>query len=300
MTRNTMDNIIIFNEMSLVRQRISYMLQDYSIQIYKASYDVELFNLLLNRNLNFSLIIMEVGYDVEKGFEILSKINEKRSNIPVLILTSNNKKDIILRGISKGASDYILKPFDDDLLLEKILSALHKSRKKPISHIDTKSEIVFDIESYLTSEFRKAEKSKYEITSLMCTIVAPVDENDSKSAGTAGQISNLFFKKFKSISWETDLFERNGSQTFIGVFPYCGLNKMDIIKKKLMDCFDGVKNANDEFSGFNLAISSTVFPSEVTDPILLLTLLGKRMQKEIEKGNQPSSESKLLGAVSVT
>lgn len=149
MTDTYADSIIIFDGMSLVRQRVNNLLQDFNINVYEASYDVELFSLLFNDKLNISLIIMEVGSDVDKGFEILSKINEKKSEIPVFILTSNNKKEIFLRGIAEGASDYILKPFDDNYLLNKILSILNMKRKDIDIDKDKDNELQSDEEGTL-------------------------------------------------------------------------------------------------------------------------------------------------------
>lgn len=146
MTTTNYNNIIIFDEISLARQRINNLLQDYNVNVYEASYDIELYNLLFNNKLNISLIIMGVGNDVNKGFDILSRINEKKSNVPVFILTSNNKRETFIRGIAEGASDYILKPFEDDYLLKKILSILKNKRNDETELlIDTKSEIVLDI-----------------------------------------------------------------------------------------------------------------------------------------------------------
>jgi DNA-binding response OmpR family regulator len=282
-TTTNEDSIIIFDEVSLIRQRVNNLLQEYNIHVFETSYDMELFNLLSDSKLNISLIIMDIGYDVNKGFKILSRINEKRLNIPVFILTSNNKRETFIRGIAEGAADYILKPFDDDYLLEKILCVFNKRRKDSGLQFDSKSEIIFDIQSYLTLECKKAVKGKYEITVLMCSLYIPDEETNNKVENRYKQVSDLFYNRFESIIWETDIFVRYGARTFIGIFPYCGSNNADKVKNKLLNSLENVKKINKELMPFHLNISTIIYPSEEKEPKELLLSLGTRMQEEIEE-----------------
>ena len=277
------ESIIIFDEVSIIRQRVSNLFHEYNIHVYEASYDVEFYNLLYDNNLNINLIIMDIGYDVSKGFEILSKINEKRPEVPVFILTSNNKREIFVRGIAEGVADYILKPFENEYLLEKVLSVLTKKRKDTGLQIDSKSEIVFDIQSYLKTECKKATKGNYEITVIMCTLYIPDDELNTKLENRYPQVSDQFYKKYMNIIWDTDIFIRYGFRTFIGVFPYCGANNEDKIESKLKDSLEKVKKVYKELAPFQMKIATIIYPTEVEKPKELLITLGVRMQDEIDK-----------------
>ena len=65
------------------------------------------------------LDIMMPGFD---GFStlMLLKDNDVTKDIPVVMLTAVGKKDKIITAFRDGASDYILKPFKKDILLQKI------------------------------------------------------------------------------------------------------------------------------------------------------------------------------------
>lgn len=65
------------------------------------------------------LDIMMPGFD---GFStlMLLKDNDITRDIPIIMLTAVGKKDKIITAFRDGASDYILKPFKKDLLIQKI------------------------------------------------------------------------------------------------------------------------------------------------------------------------------------
>ena len=60
------------------------------------------------------------------GFQLLAKLqaSEETSRIPVVILSSLSAEKDILKGLEKGATDYILKPFSPQILFFKIKKIL--------------------------------------------------------------------------------------------------------------------------------------------------------------------------------
>jgi DNA-binding NarL/FixJ family response regulator len=275
--------VIIYDEISLIRNRISNLLWGFHIYAYEASQEIELFNYLSDKELNICLIIMDIGSDANKGYSTLAKIKEMRSDIPVIILTSNSKRGTFVRGISEGATDYILKPFDDDYLLRKIMPIINKNEFLPEKQVNSDYALLFDVKSYLKTEFKKAKKGNYSITILMCAYFLPVDSYSIEIEKKYIRVSDLFYDKFKSIIWDTDVFERYGAQMFLGIFPFCGLNNVDKLQKKIRDSFDDVKNENIELSDFCLALSSFTYPSDAEDPKEILSSLGTRMKKMIDE-----------------
>lgn len=273
------DGIIVLDEVSLMRRRIGSLLQGYNVHVFEATYDVELYNMLADDNYDIRLILMDLGFDINKGFEILSKIKEKKPYIPVYIITSNNKRQTFIRGMAEGASDYILKPFDDDMLLEKILAVLKTKKEFAAENIN----INFNIHNYLRAELKKASKGKYEITVLMCTLFEKGNEVNNIIENKYLRVIELFYKNIKKNLWDTDIFERYGSQTFIGVFPYCTAANVDIIQKKTMHYFESIVEDNKELAVLQMAIATITYPKEDLEVKNLLLTLGMQMNKKIEE-----------------
>ncbi|MCL2201904.1 MAG: response regulator, partial [Oscillospiraceae bacterium] len=68
------------------------------------------------------LILLDVEMPGMDGYEVLARLkaNKATEHIPVIFLTALSSDDTELKGLSKGAVDYITKPFSPPLLLKRI------------------------------------------------------------------------------------------------------------------------------------------------------------------------------------
>src|SRR5450432_3433421 len=72
---------------------------------------------------DYSLVILDVQMPVMDGFELADILSGslKTKDTPIIFLSAiNTDKKFIARGYASGAIDYIVKPFDPDILLLKI------------------------------------------------------------------------------------------------------------------------------------------------------------------------------------
>ncbi len=76
------------------------------------------------------LIISDIMMDIIDGYEFYDKLSEKEeyNDVPFIFLTAKTSMNEKLKGLSKGAIDYLLKPFDIDVLVTKIDSILKKNK----------------------------------------------------------------------------------------------------------------------------------------------------------------------------
>ena len=95
---------------------------------------------------NFDLIILDVMLPKLNGFELMEYI--KPLGIPVIFLTAKATLDDRLRGLTSGAEDYMVKPFEIVELLARVNIVLRRYNKmeqqltfKDIA-IDTKNQNV--------------------------------------------------------------------------------------------------------------------------------------------------------------
>lgn len=70
---------------------------------------------------NFDMIILDLVMPNKDGIEVLKYIKEEKIDKRIIVLTSYNTQEIIRKVSELGADYFILKPFDLDLLKEKIL-----------------------------------------------------------------------------------------------------------------------------------------------------------------------------------
>lgn len=72
------------------------------------------------------LILLDLWMPELNGFDILQLLQARPDwkDIPVIVLTGVEDKDSIIKGIEYGIRDYILKPFDQNDLLERVQRVL--------------------------------------------------------------------------------------------------------------------------------------------------------------------------------
>jgi CheY-like chemotaxis protein len=73
------------------------------------------------------LMLLDIEMPKMSGFEVLETIRNipDLKDIPVIFVTSHVTTELITRALKSGAKDYIMKPFDPDILLRKVYAALH-------------------------------------------------------------------------------------------------------------------------------------------------------------------------------
>ena len=74
-----------------------------------------------------SLIILDIMLPDMDGYTILSKIREMDEKIPVLIVSARSDEISAVKGLNKGADDYITKPFSVLELIARIKTSLRRA-----------------------------------------------------------------------------------------------------------------------------------------------------------------------------
>ena len=75
----------------------------------------------------YEICLLDVMMPNMDGFELAEEIRNIDPDVPLFFLTAKNMKDDILTGYKLGADDYILKPFDSEVLLLKIKAVLKRN-----------------------------------------------------------------------------------------------------------------------------------------------------------------------------
>ena len=112
------------------------------------------------RENDFDLCILDVMMPHLDGFTAAENIVKVNKNVPFVFLTAKALKEDQVRGYKLGASDYLIKPFDPEILLLKI-NVLIKDRKAETSTAPLLFQIGnfrFDYEKRTLTLLEKVEK----------------------------------------------------------------------------------------------------------------------------------------------
>ena len=70
-------------------------------------------------------IITDVRMPDVTGIDLLHRVKELKLDVPVIVITGHGDISLAVEAMKIGAADFLEKPFDDDLLLAAIRSALN-------------------------------------------------------------------------------------------------------------------------------------------------------------------------------
>jgi len=80
------------------------------------------------------LILVDLMMPLMDGFEAIRQLrNDTRTaHLPMIILTARNTSSDVVTGFDSGADDYIIKPYDIDVLLARIRGHLRRAAQLPV------------------------------------------------------------------------------------------------------------------------------------------------------------------------
>ncbi len=102
-----------------------------------------------------NLILLDVTMPVMDGVEMLTKLKSDRAlkGIPVIMLTAEGGRDHVLKIAKIGVRDYLVKPFSEEVLIEKCSRVINL---KPLSEVPAKSKTITDPADILVVEDKPA------------------------------------------------------------------------------------------------------------------------------------------------
>ncbi len=73
------------------------------------------------------MILLDIMLPKVNGFEVCSRIREKKVNIPIIMLSAKDQDSDVVAGLNLGADDYVTKPFSITQLLARVEALLRRT-----------------------------------------------------------------------------------------------------------------------------------------------------------------------------
>lgn len=125
----------------------------------------------LLRKQNFDLVILDMNFNGlvntgNEGIFWLKKIKEINPKIDIILITAYGDIDLAIRSLKEGASDFLVKPWKNDKMIEAIKSVISKKKSNKSINLETKKgHKIIGLSDVMRDVFLKINK------------VAPTDAN---------------------------------------------------------------------------------------------------------------------------
>lgn len=158
--------ILIADDSEMNRELLAAILEE-EYEIIQVNDGVQAVDCLQRHAEEISLLLLDIVMPHMDGFEVLSYMNKEHwiDSIPVVIISSENSPIYIKRGYDLGATDFIGKPFDANMVLRRSANAILLGAKQrrmtsivsnQIYEREKSSKLMINILSHIV-EFRNGE-----------------------------------------------------------------------------------------------------------------------------------------------
>jgi FixJ family two-component response regulator len=69
-------------------------------------------------------LIADIRMPGMSGLELQAKLNAERCRIPIIFITAHGDEKLRMQALRAGAVEFLAKPFDDEVLLDRVRAAL--------------------------------------------------------------------------------------------------------------------------------------------------------------------------------
>jgi two-component system chemotaxis response regulator CheY len=121
MKMNTETKILIVDDFATMRRIIRITLNSLGCMNIDEADDGDT-ALPMLRSESYGLVITDWNMPGMPGIDLLQMIRSDKAllNIPVLMITAESKRELIVQAIEAGVNDYLVKPFHRDALIKKV------------------------------------------------------------------------------------------------------------------------------------------------------------------------------------
>lgn len=119
-----MYKILVIEDDQKLQKHIKDFLQRYDYEVQLVDDFMNIDKMILK--FEADLILLDINLPYYDGFH-LCRLIRKESNVPIIIISARSGDVEQVMGIELGADDYITKPFNIEILLAKIKSALRRA-----------------------------------------------------------------------------------------------------------------------------------------------------------------------------
>lgn len=193
--------ILIVDDSQINCEILAEILKDEYL-ILEAANGEECINLLKQYGTGIALLLLDINMPVMDGFEVLALMNRKHwiEDIPVIIISSENSASYVRRAYEMGASDYISRPFDVQVVHQRVSNTikLYAKQRRLISLV--------------TDQIREKEKNNQMMISILSQIV---EFRNSESGSHVLHINIITGMLLERLMQKTDQYHLQWSDQFL-------------------------------------------------------------------------------------
>jgi DNA-binding response OmpR family regulator len=122
-----MKRVLIVEDEQHIADGLRFNLEQEGYEVEVVETGEAALELLVGENrASFDVVVLDVMLPGKDGFTVISEMRQAGQYVPTLMLTARGRSSDILQGFTAGADDYLVKPFELDILIARINGLLRR------------------------------------------------------------------------------------------------------------------------------------------------------------------------------
>lgn len=277
-------NILIIDDSPQIREQIIRALRDAGLfdEYRQAGDGLEGIKELLERRAD--LVICDLEMPRMDGFKFISMLGSRTelSDIPTILLTGREDREMKIRGLEQGAVDYVTKPFDEGELIARV--KVQMKIKKLQDDLKRTNELLLEISNtdpltglynrrYLMENLDKEFQRIRRKDGTLALIILDLDHfksiNDTYGHQQGDEVLVEVAKLMQGYLRSYDIAARYGGEEFIAVLPESSKAEAMQAAERLRAAVEALGFAGNagQHIVVTISIGVSVFPSPKVDCI---------------------------------
>jgi DNA-binding NtrC family response regulator len=246
-----MNTLLIIDDEHSVRYSFKRMFED-EFRVLTAEDGMSALTVLDTSFIGIDIIFCDVKMPGMTGLEVLKKIKDMGSNIPVVMMTAFGDSDTAIEAMKEGAVDYLTKPLDGNQLREVVEKALTISNLRKETSAYTMMEVCPDKQETLVG--------KSQAILDVCKMIGQVAVTDLPVviAGESGVGKELVARA---------IFKHSKRKDNVFIAVNCAALPEGVVESELFGCEKGAFTGADKkrVGRFEQCNKGTIFLDEIGD-----------------------------------
>ncbi|MGE5673372.1 MAG: response regulator [Mycobacterium leprae] len=211
-----------------------------------------------------NLMLTELHFPDSSGLDLVRWL--KRMGwlpfLPVLVVTEQPPRDMLIEMVSAGATTIIGKPFGADMLLRRVTETLLEHERARQGENDN---LTWPIADFLRRELKRSQRNGTDFSIVVCRVLDQMD----------GRAVPALMGGLLKIMRESDIWARLGEDQVVVLLPDTDAVGASVVEARIWNVVRSLREKDPPLS-LDVATGIATFPSEAGDPETLVSLARER------------------------